>query len=78
MPNGESKNWVRFKVTLETFHSIYDHWPSVIYLYPFFIEELKDKLSGQDFETFQSKITLVPDEEHPFLAMDDSGNVYDY
>jgi len=51
MPNGESKNWVRFKATLENFHSIYGHWPSVIKLYPFFIEELKDKLSGQDFET---------------------------
>jgi hypothetical protein len=78
MPNGESKNWIRFQVTLESFHSIYGHWPSVINLYPFFIEELKDKLSRQDFETVQSKISLVPDEEHPFLAMDDSGNVYDY
>jgi len=67
-----------FQVVLETFHSIYGHWPSVINLCPFFIEELKEKLSRGDFETVQSRISLVPDEEHPFLPMDDSGNVYDY
>ncbi len=47
MPNGESKNWIRFQVTLESFHSIYGHWPSVINLYPFFIEELKGNPSSR-------------------------------
>ena len=78
MPNGESKNWIRFQITLETFHTIYGHWPSVITLYPFFIKELREKLSSQDFDTIQSRISLEPDEESPFVARDDSGNVYDY
>jgi hypothetical protein len=78
MPNGESKNWIRLQITLESFYILYDRWPLVIHVYPFFIRELEQKLSEEDFRKLQSKIRLVPDEDNPFLALDDSGNRFDY
>jgi len=78
MPNGESKNWMRFMITLESFHCLYGNWPSIIYLYPFFIVELQEKLSPEDFQTLQSKITLIADEDKSFLAFDEAGNRFDY
>ena len=78
MPNGESKNWIRFQMTLERFYILYGKWPTVIHLYPFFIDELQNKLSIEDFQTLQSKIKIVPDENNPFLCFDESGDKYDY
>lgn len=78
MPNGESKNWIRFLMTLERFYILYGKWPTVIHLYPFFIDELQKKLSIEDFKTLQSKIRLESDEKNPFLCFDEKGNKYDY
>jgi hypothetical protein len=78
MPNGESKNWVRFMKTLEAFYNLHDKWPTVIHLYPFFINELQEKLSMEDFQKLQSKIRLEPDKENPFLSLDEVGNRFDY
>ena len=39
----ENKNWVRFKITLESFYVLHGRWPSRISLYPLFIKELQDK-----------------------------------
>jgi len=78
MPNGESKNWIRFLITLESFYALHGDWPSVIHLYPFFIGELGEKLSTEDFQKLESKIRLEPDEDRPFLALDEVGNRFDY
>jgi hypothetical protein len=78
MPNGESRNWIRFLITLERFYILYGAWPTVIHLYPFFIDELQKKLSIEDLKTLQSKIRLEPDQENPFLCFDKEGNKYDY
>jgi len=78
MPNGESRNWIRFLITLERFIILHGKWPTVIHLYPFFIDELQNKLSKEDFQKLQSKIRLEPDEENPFLCFDEKGNKYDY
>ena len=78
MPNGESKNWIRFIISLESFYSLYGNWPTVVQLYPFFIDELQNKLSAKDFQTLQSKIRLDPDEKNPFLCFDEKGNEFDY
>ena len=78
MPNGESKNWIRFLITLESFYVLHGDWPSIIHLYPFFIAELQEKLSTEDFQKLQSKIRLKPDEDNPFLALDEAGNKFDY
>lgn len=78
MPNGESKNWIRFLVTLESFYILHGKWPTIVHLYPFFIKELQEKLLGQDFQRLQSKIKLEPDDNNPFLALDDSGHRFDY
>ena len=40
--------------------------------------ELQEKLSSEDFQTLQSKITLIADEAKPFLAFDEAGNRFDY
>ena len=78
MPNGESKNWIRFRLTLESFYVLHGKWPTVIHIYPFFITELQEKLSKEDFQKLQSKIKLVPDEDSPFLSLDELGNSFDY
>lgn len=78
MPNGESKNWIRFLLTLESFYALYGKWPTVIHIYPFFITELQEKLSKEDFQILQSKIKLEQDEDSPFLSSDELGNVFDY
>jgi len=78
MPNGESKNWIRFMIALESFYTLYGNWPSIIHLYPFFIVELQERLSSEDFQTLQSKIRLIADEVNPFLAFDEAGNRFDY
>jgi hypothetical protein len=78
MPNGESKNWIRFIITLESFYNLHENWPSSIHLYPFFIKEIEEKLSLEDFQNLQSKISLVADQSNPFLAIDEEGNRFDY
>ena len=78
MPNGESKNWIRFQLSLESFRGLYNHWPTKISVYSFFIEELKEKFSSEDFNKINSKIKLIPDDDHPFLCCDDLGNKFDY
>jgi hypothetical protein len=78
MPNGESKNWIRFIITLESFYGLYGNWPSTIHLYPFFIEEIEKKLSPEDFQHLQSKLTIIADEGNPYLALDAAGNRFDY
>ena len=62
MPNGDSKNWIRFIITLESFYSLYGKWPSMISLYPFFIDELQEKLSSAEFQKLQSKMLRMQEE----------------
>jgi hypothetical protein len=78
MPNGESRNWIRFLLTLESFNILFGTWPTQICLYPFFIAELQQKLSKEDFQVLQAKIRLVPDEGNPFFSSDDAGNKFNY
>jgi hypothetical protein len=78
MPNGESRNWIRFLITLESFYSSYGDWPSKIYLYPFFVAELQKKLSSNDFQTLKSKITIIENQHQSFIAFDEVGNRFDY
>lgn len=78
MPNGESRNWVRFQATLESFFFLFGHWPSEIRLTPSFIAELEKKFSAADFGRIRSKVRLAPDARSPFLALDDLGNRHDY
>ena len=78
MANGESKNWIRLMLTLEAFHVLYGRWPDTIRLYHFFIDELQEKLTPPDFIKLTSRIKLVPDEENPFTATDNTGNKFDY
>jgi len=78
MPNGGSKNWIRFLLTLESFYILHGKWPTVIHLYPFFISELQAKLTKEDFQKLLSKIKLEPDTDNPFLSFDELGNRFDY
>ena len=78
MPNGESRNWIRFLITLESFHFLYGNWPSTINLHPFFIAELEEKLPKEDFEKLRDKIVLKPEEENPFMASGEGSNTFDY
>ena len=78
MVNGESRNWIRFLITLSAFHAKYGNWPTRIRVYSFFIEELKQKLSASDFVKLSGKLQFIEDNENPFFATDDYGNRIDY
>jgi len=78
MPNGESKNWVRFIITLSSFFALYGKYPTIISLNTFFIEELKERLTKEDFIKLQSKIKLIADDGHPFMASGSDGNMFVY
>jgi len=79
MPNGESKNWIRFCAAIEGFRGRYGCWPSSIKVPVFFIDELQNVLSENDFMKISSMITLIGDDSgFAFVAEDESGNQYNY
>jgi hypothetical protein len=78
MVNGESRNWIRFLGSIEGFYVTYGHWPTRAFVYPFFIEELRGKMSSGEFELLNSKIELISDPDAAFRCEDGYGNVYDY
>ena len=77
MPNGESKNWIRFCAAIDGFRSRYGKWPTAVRVLDFFPDELKSVLSGSDHAKLLSKIKVIGDNS-PFIAVDESGNAYDY
>jgi hypothetical protein len=77
MPNGESKNWIRFCAAIEGFRSRYGKWPSTVKVLDFFPDELERVLSEADHAKLLSKINVIGDDS-PFVAIDESGNSYDY
>ena len=77
MPNGESKNWIRFCAAIDGFRARYKKWPTKARVPTFFIEELKEVLTKESFEKLSSKITLIGDES-PFIAEDKKSESYNY
>ncbi|MBC8394340.1 MAG: hypothetical protein H8E17_17445 [Deltaproteobacteria bacterium] len=77
MPNGESKNWIRFCIAIEGFRVTYDKWPDKIHVPDFFIDELKEKFSESEYVKLTSKIELIGDDS-PYVAVDESGDTYSY
>ena len=78
MPNGESKNWIRFLASLEGFYVTYGNWPVRMFVYPEFIEELKKMMQPGEFDRLQTKLELIPAPKATFLSEDDQGQSYDY
>ena len=77
MPNGGSKNWIRFCAAIDGFRCRYGKWPRLVRVPTFFSDELKIVLSEQDQSVLSTKIRIIGDGS-PFIAMDESGNSYDY
>ena len=77
MPNGESKNWIRFCGSIDGFRAHYNSWPNRVRVPNFFIEELRTVLSPESFAKLESKINLIGDESH-FIAEDGAGRSYNY
>jgi len=77
MPNGESKNWIRFCAAIDGFRAKYEHWPLSVGVPLFFIDELKSVLTEKDQTKLASKIDIIGDDS-TFNAFDNSGNFYDY
>ena len=61
MPNGESKNWIRFCGAIDGFRANYKSWPNRVRVPNFFIEELRTVLSPESFAKLESKIFLITD-----------------
>jgi hypothetical protein len=77
MPNGESRNWIRFCAVIEGFRARYKKWPTKVRVPETFIEELQEVLTKESFEKLLSKITLIGDES-PYIAEDKEGESYNY
>ena len=77
MPNGESKNWIRFCAAIDGFRCRYKSWPDSVRVPTFFPAELKKVLSKKDQSNLASKIQIIGDDS-PYIAMDESGNIYNY
>ena len=77
MPNGESKNWIRFCGAIDGFRSHYNSWPNRVRVPIFFIEELKTVLSPESFAKLESKVILIGDDS-PHIAEDGAGRSYNY
>ncbi len=77
MPNGESKNWLKFCAAIDGFRSRYGKWPTAVRVLDFFPDELKSVLSEADHAKLLSKIKILADDS-AFIAVDESGNAYDY
>lgn len=78
MPNGESRNWIRFIGSLNGFSAIYGSWPTKVYLYPEFIKELQYMMPPGDFQRLETKVALIPEPKATFRCEDDQGRSYDY
>lgn len=78
MPNGKSRNWIRFLASLEGFYVTHGQWPDRAYVYLEFIEELKIIMKPADFDRLKGKLKLIPDAEATFKCEDDQGRSYDY
>jgi hypothetical protein len=77
MPNGESRNWMRFCAAIEGFFARYKKWPTKARVPEFFIIELQEVLTKESFEKLSSKITLIGDES-PYIAEDKEDESYNY
>ncbi len=64
--------------SLEGFYVTYGYWPVRMFVYPEFIEELKEVMKPGDFDRLQTKLELVPESRATFLSEDDQGRSYDY
>lgn len=77
MPNGESKNWIRFCAAIDGFRARYNYWPQSARVLDFFPDELKRVLSKEDYAQLKSKIEIIGDNS-PFIATDETGKTYNY
>ncbi len=77
MPNGESKNWIRFCSAIDGFRAYYKSWPNRVRVPNFFINELKTVLPPESFTKLESKLILIGDES-PYIAEDGAGRSYNY
>lgn len=77
MPNGESKNWVRFCAAIDGFRADYKSWPNRVRVPKFFIEQLKTVLSPESSAKLESKLILIGDDS-PHIAEDGAGRSYNY
>jgi len=77
VPNGESKNWLRFCASIDGFRARYNHWPKSVRVLDFFPNELKRVLSIEDYTKLISKINIIGDNS-PFIAIDETGKSYSY
>ena len=77
MPNGESKNWIRFCAAIDGFRARYNHWPRSVRVLDNFPDELKRVLSKEDYKRLTSKIGIIGDNS-PYIAIDETGKSYNY
>ena len=77
MPNGESKNWIRFCGAIDGFRAHYKSWPNRVRAPKFFIEELRTVLSPGSFVKLESKLILI-DDDSPYIAEDGAGRSFNY
>lgn len=81
MPNGESRNFIRFLRSIAVFRGKFRKWPSKIRLDDSFIREIQEVMDKTDYDILQEKIKIIPDSSNPwdgiYAPEDDEGNKLD-
>lgn len=60
MPNGESKNWMRFLNTIIGFRATYGQWPGDAEIPDWFDAELRELMTLSDYDQLQTRLPMKP------------------
>jgi hypothetical protein len=78
MPNGRDKNVVRLCAAIDGFRLRFGEWPTIAYLWPGCIEDLRGCLTAEGFANLEAKLQLHESEGATVRVEDASGRSYDY
>ena len=78
MPNGETRNWVRFCAAIDGFRQRFERWPTKVAVDPVIYEDLQWMFSEKAFRELNSRVRLDVRQGAMIAAEDGEGHVYDY
>jgi hypothetical protein len=71
MPNGENKNWVRLRKTVDGFYARHGRWPTRVRLGQGELDNLRDQLlSAKRWARIASKLEFTIEADVGFIASD--------
>jgi hypothetical protein len=60
MPNGADRNWIRLCLAIDGFRARYGRFPLRVAIEQFYIDNLAEMFSEEEFRVVREKMDLVP------------------